>query len=272
MVNRSNKISSGVKKIGIIGVGVVGSAVKFGLARIGNEVKGFDTKDPETKLEDVLDTDLNFVCVPTPQTEDGSCDTAIVEKVAQELDDAKYKGLVVIKSTVTPGTTDKLVKSHPNMRFAFCPEFLREKATYTDFVENHDLCAIGVYNNEDYEIVKAAHGELPQNFAQLTPLEAEFTKYFSNVLNALKVVFANGFYEVCQKMGADYTKIKNAMVHRNTIANVYLDCNENFRGYGGNCLPKDAEAFARLVKDLDLDLDLFDTIISENKKFKTTLM
>lgn len=263
-----------MKKIGIIGVGVVGSAVKFGLERVGNDVRGFDINDPETKIEDVLGTDLNFICVPTPQAEDGSCNTSIVEKVAKELNDYEYKGLVVIKSTITPGTTDKLAKQYPNLRFAFCPEFLREKATYTDFVENHDLCVIGVYNDEDYELIKEAHAELPQNFAQLTPLEAEFTKYFSNVLNALKVIFANEFYEACKKMGAEYSKIKNAMVKRSTIANVYLDCNENFRGFGGACLPKDTSAFAKFVKDLDLDLDLklFDLVVDENKKFKTTVL
>ncbi len=259
-------------KIGILGLGVVGSAVKYGLDRIGNNCVGYDIKDPSTKLADVLDSEMCLICVPTPQAADGSCDVSIVEKAVAELATAKYQGLITIKSTVTPGTTDRLAKQYPQLRFAFCPEFLREKATYTDFVENHDLCVIGAATDADYELVKKAHGDLPQHFAKLKPTEAELCKYFSNILGALKVVFANEFYEVCQKVGADYGQIKNAMVHRRTIANVYLDCNDNFRGFGGKCLPKDTSAFAHFVKDLGLDLTLFDTIVTENKKFKTTVL
>jgi len=259
-------------KIGIIGLGVVGSAVQHGLKRVGHQVTGFDIKYPETSLQDVLNSDLCFICVPTPAKDDGSCDVSIVEKVVSDLEKSKYQGLIVIKSTVKPGTTDRLAKQYGNLRFAFCPEFLREKATYTDFVENHDLCVIGVYDDQAFEMVKEAHGELPQYFAQMTPLEAELSKYFSNVLNALKIIFANEFYEVCKTMGADYARLKNAMVHRRTIINVYLDCNDNIRGFGGHCLPKDTAAFAALVKELGIDMKLFETIVEENKKFKTTVI
>ncbi len=258
-------------KIGIIGLGVVGGAVKHGLERIGQNVAGYDIQYPETSIEDVLNTELCFVCVPTPSNPNGSCDISIVEKVVRELAEYQYQGLVVIKSTVEPGTTDQFAKIY-NLKLAFCPEFLREKATYTDFVENHDLCAIGVYNDQNYKLIKQAHGSLPQKFCKLTPLEAELTKYFSNVFNALKIIFANEFYEVCKSIGADYTKIKNAMVHRNTIADAYLDCNENFRGFGGNCLIKDTLAFSTLVKELGIDMKLFELIVEENKKFKTTVL
>jgi UDPglucose 6-dehydrogenase len=259
-------------KIGIIGLGMVGTAVQHGLKIVGHEVKGYDIKYPETSIKDVLDSSLCFICVPTPSKDDGHCDTSIVEKVVKGLSDNKYKGLIVIKSTVKPGTTDKLAKQYSDLKFAFCPEFLREKAAYTDFVENHDLCAIGAYDEASFELVKQAHGELPQNFYRLTPLEAELIKYFSNVFNALKIIFANEFYEVCEALGADYSNIKNAIVKRKTVLNVYLDCNQNYRGFGGNCLPKDTAAFAALVKELGINMDLFQLIIDENKKFKTTVL
>ncbi|MFA5185784.1 MAG: hypothetical protein WC551_04815 [Patescibacteria group bacterium] len=257
-------------KIGVIGLGVVGSAVKHGLERLDHQVIGYDIKLPDTTLESVLDTDLCFICVPTPPDETGSCNISIVQNVVGELDTAGYKGLCVIKSTVTPGTTDELKKT-TKIRLAFCPEFLRERAAYTDFVENHDLCVIGADDPADFELVKTAHGRLPQNFAHLTPLEAEFAKYYSNIFNALRIVFANEFYEVCKATGADYSKIKQALVKRSTIHDVYLDCNENIRGFGGVCLPKDTAAFAQFVDKLGLDMKLFSLIVDENKKFTRTV-
>lgn len=210
--------------------------------------------------------------VPTPSQNDGTCDTSIVERVIKDLAENNYTGLVAIKSTTIPGTTDKLAKYYPNMRIAHCPEFLREKAAYVDFVENHDLCVIGTYNEQDFNLIKEAHGELPKEFAQLTPLESELCKYFSNLHNALLIVFANEFYEVSRAIGANYNKIKNAMVKRRNINNVYLDANECFRGFGGNCLPKDTQAFAVFVKKLGINMQLFKTIVDENKKFKTTTL
>ncbi|MEK7116252.1 MAG: hypothetical protein AAB879_02550 [Patescibacteria group bacterium] len=256
--------------IGIIGLGVVGNAVKHGLEKIGHTVLVFDIKHPDTKLEHVLDTELTFVSVPTPCTEDGACDTRIVEQIVHELQRENYRGLTVIKSTVTPGTTDRLIKE-TGLRVAFCPEFLRERAAYTDFVENHDVCVVGTYDQKAFDLVRAAHGPLPKKIIHLTPIEAELCKYFANIFNALRITFANEFYDVAMTLGADYTRIKNAMVNRANITDVYLDCNENFRGFGGVCLPKDTQAFAVFVKTMGLNLTLFETLVEENKKFKRTI-
>lgn len=257
-------------RIGIIGSeGVVGSAVAHGLQRIGHAVAVFDIKRPNSTIQDVLDTDVCFICVPTPSTADGACDASIVEATLQDLAAHGYAGLTVIKSTVAPGSTDRFAKQF-KLRLAFCPEFLRERAAFTDFVENHDVCVIGAHEKDAFELIRDAHGALPKKIVHLTPLEAELTKYFSNVFNALRIIFANEFYEVATTLGADYTKIKNAVVNRTNITDVYLDCNENFRGFGGVCLPKDTHAFAALVKQLGLNLNLFETIVEENKKFKRT--
>ena len=141
-------------KIGIIGLGLVGKAIRHGFARIGHDIAGYDIALPETTLKDALSGEVVFVCVPTPSASDGSCDTSIVENVIGQINDAGYPGLVAIKSTVEPGTTDKLIKRYPRLRLAFCPEFLREKATFTDFVEQHDVCVIGTYSTEDFELLK----------------------------------------------------------------------------------------------------------------------
>lgn len=254
---------------------MVGSTVRHGLSRIGHEINIFDIKLPHTSLSDVMSSELVFVSVPTPKNPDGSCNTSIVEKVVAELAGANYKGLVTIKSTVEPGTTDKLQAQYPSLHLAFCPEFLREKATYTDFVEQHDVCVIGAYRDEDFELVKKAHGSLPHQFAQVTPLEAEFCKYFLNVFNALRIVYANQFYDVTKAAGADYQKIREAITKHRVVPPVYLDCNENFRGFGGSCLPKDTSAFAHYAKKMLGDtenLSLFDGIVEINKRYKPTVL
>lgn len=257
-------------RIGVIGLGVIGNAILKGLETQGHTMKGFDIKYPETSINDILDTDLTFICVPTNALPDGTCDISIVDLVTSQLLDNNYQGEVVIKSTVIPGTT-KMLSEKYNRDLHFCPEFLRERCALEDFTKNHDLCVIGTNQPEAFNLIKEAHGSLPQQIVQVTPTEAELTKYFSNVYNALHIVFANGFYEVCKKLGVDYMKVKNAVAKRNNIHDVYLDCHEEMRGYGGMCLPKDTLAFAKLVKDLQLDLEIFKIIVEENKKFKTTV-
>jgi len=261
-------------KIGILGVGVVGDAVMHGLQRVGNTVVFHDPKYENSKFEDVLDTKICFLCVPTPPTEDGRCDISVVEKCIADLSKNNYKGLVTVKSTVEPGTTRRLGQEYPDLEICFVPEFLRERCAVTDFVDNHDVCIIGADGpnaEKNFSLIKESHGNLPNKFVRLTTTEAEISKYFSNCYNATLIIFANSFFTLCEALGADYTAIKGACVNREHINDAYLDCNENFRGYGGVCLPKDTNAIASMIKNLNLDVDFFQTIIDENQKYKVTV-
>ena len=96
-------------------------------------------------------------------------------------------------------------------------------------------------------------------------------KYYNNIYNATLITLANSFYELCGELDASYTKIKNTLVLRDHINDSYLQCNDNFRGFGGVCLPKDTLAIAKLVEKLGLDVDFFRTILEENKKYKVTV-
>ena len=256
-------------KIGIIGLGIIGSACRFGFEKLGHKVLGHDIL-LDTKIKDLLDCKIIYVCVPTPSNEDGSCNVSIVEEVILELNELNYEGIVAIKSTVKPTTTKKL-QDITNLEICFVPEFLRERSALVDFIEHHDLLAIGTKNEKTFNLVKECHGHYPQYVCQLDPTEAEILKYYSNVLNALKITFANEMYEICEKLDANYTKIKNAFVKRKTTKDVYLDVNDNFRGYAGMCLPKDTKALISLVEELDLDLNLFKVIDEENNKFRPTV-
>jgi len=257
-------------KIGVVGYGVVGSAVGESLKELDHEVFPHDIM-MDTQLADVFDTDLCFLCVPTPRNAKGECDTTIVEEVVANLDSEGYSGIICIKSTVEPGTTRRLVQKYPQRSISFVPEFLRERCAQEDFQDHHDLCVIGCESNEHFDVIKKAHGRYPKKFVKVSPTEAELCKYFNNIYNATLVVFANSFYEVCKNLDADYSSVKNAMVTRDHIGDHYLSCNKDLRGFGGMCLPKDTKAIAALCRSLDLDVDFFECLLRENKKYEVTV-
>jgi UDPglucose 6-dehydrogenase len=258
-------------KIGIIGLGVVGSAIRLGFERLGHAVATHDIRHGTT-VADVLDTEVVYVCVPTPARDDGSCHVAVVESVVRELEDAGYRGVVAVKSTVAPGTTERLLASYPSLTFAFVPEFLRERCALVDFTENHDVCVIGTHDATAFDRIRSSHGKYPRVFVKLSPTEAEFCKYFNNVYNATLITFANSFYDLCVAAGADYEKVKDAIVKRDHIHDRYLDCNENFRGFGGMCLPKDLAALIAFGRERKANVDFFESIRRQNAAYKTTLL
>lgn len=255
--------------IGIIGLGVIGSACKYGFEKLGHKVLCHDIK-LNTEIKDVMEAEIVYICVPTWPTDNGSCDVSIVEETIYELKRLNYNGVVAIKSTVKPTTTQRLL-DETGMKICFVPEFLRERCAIVDFTEKHDLLAVGTHSQEVFDMVVKCHGTFPNDHTMLTPTEAEVLKYYSNIFNAMKVIFANEMYEVANAIGANYLKIKDAFIKRGTATDMYLDVNDNFRGYGGVCLPKDTLAMASFVKELGLNLSLFETIDLENKKFKTTV-
>ena len=259
-------------KIGVIGVGVVGSAVKYGIEKLGYSVKTHDKKNNSSSIKDILYTDVCFICVPTPSQKGGNCDTSIVASVVADLSFLKYAGIVAIKSTVEPGTTQKLQEEHPNLTLCFVPEFLRERCALSDFTDNHDICVIGTDSDIVFNKIKKCHGKYPDKFIKVSPTEAEFCKYFINTYNATLITFANSFYEICRKMDVNYSNIKNAMINKSHINDAYLECNENFRGFGGVCLPKDLNALNHLAKKMNTEVDFFEFVKKENSKYKVTVM
>ena len=257
-------------RVGIVGIGVVGSAIKYGFEKLGHDVLPHDLR-LGTKLEDVVPSEICFLCLPTPSMADGSCDTYVVESVVADLRDLDYAGVVAIKSTVSPGTTQRLIEEHSWDSICFVPEFLRERCASIDFIENHDVCIVGTQEEWIYDKIVSVHGKYPNSFRRLTPTEAELSKYFNNIYNATLITFANSFFEVCEQTGANYTNVKNAITTREHIQDIYLDCNKNFRGFGGMCLPKDTKAIAALCRDAEINVDFFDILIRENNKYKITV-
>ncbi len=197
--------------VGIVGKGFVGGAMYENLKDIFN-VLVWDTDTSKRNVEKfddfVNDSDIIFVCVPTPMRDDGSCDTHIVTSVIDNIAQVDRRKYVVIKSTVTPGTTERLAKDF-QMTIGFNPEFLTEANAYNDF-RNQRLIVIGA----DDQGLAAVMAQLYYEFnakvdnhahvIQRTTKEAELFKYLANCFLATKVIFANEFKLLCDKVDVDY--------------------------------------------------------------------
>ena len=259
-------------KIGIIGMGVVGHALKNGFEKIGYSVCIHDIK-LATSITDVLDTEIIYVAVPTPAKEDGGCDTSIVENIVHELRFAnmRYEGVIAIKSTCIPGTTQRLIDIYDD-KIVFVPEFLKERSANYDFVYAHDLLCIGSDNVNHAYVVQRSHGDYPVEVMRVSPTEAELVKYMHNSFGAFRVTFANEYFELCDKLNINYDNVKRAFVTKNRIPDEYLDVKPELRGFAGACFPKDIAAINHLMqKELGLPYKLWENIIEENERFKSTV-
>ena len=252
--------------IGIIGKGFVGTAISEGFKTQGHDVIVHDVR-LETKITDVLLTPILYISVPTPSAPNGDCDTSIVESVLQELSDLNYNGVVCVKSTVKPGSIDGWKEQFDSLNINFVPEFLREKCAIEDFIYNNQVLVIGTEDDEVEKLIRECHGVLPVHTIRMKPIEAELMKYFSNSYKATRVTFANAFYRLCEALGANYDIVKDAFLFHGIGEGQYLRVNKQFGGFGGTCLPKDTKGLANLVEELNLDIDLFKIIVSENEKF-----
>jgi UDPglucose 6-dehydrogenase len=262
-------------KIGIIGMGMVGKAIHDGLLQNANNIMSFyDIKFPDSKIEDVLDTDIIFISVPTIPDINNKCDLSILKKVIKQLHDLNYVGVICIKSTITPETTINLINEYNNDKISFCPEFLRERCAYDDFINNNPICIIGTINDEVYEIIKSCHIDICREFKKVHPTEAELTKYFQNVYNTNRILFANGFYEICKSNNIVYNSIIESLVIRKEMDEKYLKCDEFLRGPSGPCLVKDTLAFNEYVKTKTLEIQpsIFQTLVDDMKLYPKTII
>jgi nucleotide sugar dehydrogenase len=255
-------------KIGIIGLGVVGNANKIGFELLNHEVVVHDLKH-NTKFDKLLQTEMIFICLPTDPKNREECFTTHIEEYVELLNKKSYVGIIVIRSTVYPGFTQKMIDLYSNLKICNSPEFLKERASVEDFM-NQNLLVVGTNDKWIYNKVVEVHGTYPKQIDQLLPVETEILKYYANTFAGLRVVFANIFYEICNKFDANYTEIKKSYIKTKNTTDFYLDVNKNLRGYAGTCLPKDINFISSFLKKLDLDYTLLDSIVKDNDKFEAT--
>src|SRR3989344_3122561 len=272
-------------KIGIIGLGMVGEPLRRWFQekrgfKIGEDLFCYDTDPIRSYVDDCNLADIIFIVVPTPSNPDGSCNTSFVENVVETI---KGEKIVVIKSTVPPGTTEGLQKSFPQHKFLFNPEFLTESQAWEDFLK--PVRQIVGYTEKSRDAALAVLNLLPVSYYQSpwisstyvvrghTVTEAEVIKYASNVFGAVKVSFGNMVYDVCgivrtsSGLEVNYENIRDALGADPRIGPAWLDVNHgSYRGFGGYCFPKDLRAFTEFCRSLIKPLKA-----SENKRLSGVL-
>ena len=257
--------------IGIIGYGFVGQAVAYGfstatIAIYDKYKSGFDN------LEKVIDdSEFIFICLPTPiKSDESGIDLNIIEDTLSVITEQtnNTNKIIIIKSTVIPGSTHKWANQYSHSNFAFNPEFLTEKNYLQDFV-CADRTIIGALNNDISHRVGALYKQqFPYTpIFQTDPTTAEMVKYMSNCYLATKVLFANEMYEICQNLEIKYEEVKRMVVADRRIFDSHLDITAE-RGFGGKCLPKDLLALRALAKDKGADTSLLDTVWQKNLKVR----
>lgn len=253
--------------IGIIGIGVLGKAYLNGFKKWGHKVITYDIKG-KYNFKHILKSDVVFLCVPSPSNKDGRCDTSIVESAINKLNISNYKGIISIASTVEIGFTKRISKKFKNLKICSVPELLKERSASKDF-SNNKIIVIGTNNRAIYNKVKKCFKNKKCFFVK--PEEAEIFKYFNNCYAALRIIFANIFYEISLKNRSNYKKIKDIYISTGKAVDMYLNVNKDLRGFAGMCLPKDVRAVKHYMKKNHINFDLIKYIDSDNQKLKKTV-
>jgi UDPglucose 6-dehydrogenase len=251
-------------KLGIVGVGMVGGALKKYFENKGIKPFLYDKGQNLGSIDEVNQADLIFICVPTPFDESKGFDLSCTEEACSNI---KGEKIIVIKSTVLPGTTESLQKDYPQHKFLFNPEFLTELTADQD-MGYPDRQIIG-YTKESFTVAEDLILILPlAPFEKIMPAtEAEVVKYFGNTWFAVKVAFANQMYDLCQKIGVDYETIMESAAADKRIGRSHLGVwHKEYRGYGGKCLPKDIKALIQFASANGIDLKLHKTAEEINNK------
>ncbi len=222
----------------------------------------------------VADSDITFLCVGTPSTTDGGQDTSYLEASSKSLGEAiAAKGeyhVVVVKSTVLPGTTDTLVKGGleaagitcgEDFGLAMNPEFLREGSAVQDAREP-DRVVIGGFDQRSIDETAELYVGIGCPFVETDLRTAEMIKYASNSFLATKISFANELSRLCEAVGIDVYEVMDGIALDNRIKRSFLNAG---MGFGGSCFPKDVRALVSLANSLNLDSALLSAVLDVNR-------
>lgn len=245
-------------KIGIIGVGMVGGA----LYRYFPNAYIYDKFKKLGSIEEVNKADIIFICVPTPF--ENGFDNSFVDEAISYLSSPK---IVVIHSTVLPGTTDKMQEKYPQHKILFNPEFLTEVDADQD-MRYPDKQIVG-YTEQSYGMAKDILMLLPNApFKRIIKaIEAEAVKYRTNSYFASKVAIANQFYNYCQAKNIDYDIVNECFKSDKRVENSHFEIwHKGYRGYGGACLPKDTKSLIWDADKLGINMSILKEIDEYNSR------
>mgnify|MGYP005646337213 FL=1 len=252
-------------KVGIIGKGFVGSAVQFGFSPntgCDAEVRVYD-KDPNKSLntleEVVNESDFLFLSVPTPSNEDGTINLDIVDEALSNINEvSKRDNVILLRSTMVPGSTNMFQEKYPRLNLVFNPEFLTERSANFDFI-NQSRYVLGGEKLNVERVAKLYKWRFGQSISiiQTNSQTAELIKYMNNCFFATKVSFMNEMKLVADKCNVDWNVAVEGFIRDGRIGHSHLDVpgHDGRMGFGGSCFPKDIQAMINLGESLGLKLE-----------------
>jgi len=269
--------------IGIIGNGFVGSAIMHGFILHTDDIMIYD-KDPKRSTHNlnelILNSDVVFICVPTPMFESGECDLSIVEGVVDEimnncpLTHRRKNQVLVIKSTVVPGTTEQLSAKYPEINFVFNPEFLTERKARLDFINTSRI----VLGGNDEISLKKVEDLYRIRFPYTKIIKTDFgtaqlIKYMANCFFATKVSFMNEMHQICEAIGGNWDEAVEGFITDGRIGNSHIDVpgHDGDFGFGGKCFPKDLNAMIKKAEELGISPNVMKGAWEKNKQVRKDL-
>ena len=282
--------------IAVIGTGYVGLATAVGLAEIGHVVVGADIDALKISTlqsgispinekgmnegivkglsagnlsfsTDVVSAasaaDIVFLCLPTPQGDDGSADLSYVENVARLLGSHLAPNSVVVnKSTVPVGTSRQVAKwlSREDVSVVSNPEFLRQGTALQDFLHPNRI-VVGGDNAEAVAAVASLYSKIDAPILRMNAASAEALKYAANSFLATKLTFVNAIADICELVGADVFDVVGGLGMDPRIGDQFLSPGP---GWGGSCFPKDTRALVKIAEEQGYDFALLRGVIQTN--------
>ena len=250
--------------VGIIGCGFVGESQVFAFSPISNVfVYDVDPLKTTHSLNEVLECDFVFVCVPTPMNKDGSQNNKFIENVFEK---SKKGPIYIIKSTIIPGTTKIIQSNYPNLDIIFSPEFLTERTSKLDMLTQSRIIFGG-----ERKLTKKVE-ELfsirfkSRHYIHTDTNTAEYIKYMNNTFFTTKVSIMNEFYRLAKKMGIDWETALYGFAADQRIGDSHLHVPgpDGKLGFGGTCFPKDLNAFISLAKKYNINMNVLEAAWKTN--------
>ena len=267
------------QKIGVVGNGFVGGAVKFGFSpQVGcdAEVRVYDknpAKSTHTLEETINESDFVFLSVPTPANEDGSINIDVLDKALSDINDVSNRdNCILIRSTIVPGTTRKLQQKYSQLNLLFNPEFLTERSANFDFINQHrfiigsgDSMSSAMASEEFSELLKNRFGSCI-SILECTYETAEMIKYMNNCFFATKVSFLNEMYQIAEKSQVNWKQAIDGFVADGRIGHSHLNVPgpDGKFGFGGSCFPKDVQALRNFAEDIGVNPSVLAAVWRKN--------
>jgi len=267
------------KHIGIIGSGFVGNAVRYGFSPnvgVDAKIRVYD-KNPSKSLhtleEVVIESDIIFLSVPTPSNKDGTINVDIVDEALNDMNvyAASVDNIILLRSTVVPGTTRKLQEKYSNLRIVFNPEFLTERSANFDFINQTRFILGG--NSDD---IKEVSELFRQRFGHSISIvetnyeTAELIKYMTNTFFATKISFLNDMKLLSDKCGAIWEHTLEGFVRDGRVGHSHLNVpgHDGKYGFGGSCFPKDIQALINYGDEIGVDMGVLKAAWETNLKVR----